>query len=435
MLKSDTIKLKQSERRKRLSELSELESLDAPQAEELERLTKEYRDAESQYQAAVIAEAGERGRVSDAAPDAEERERRELRSKARFGHFLAAALTGDPLAGESREYRQSLGLESGIPLAMFDAPREERADTVTPSPNANTGVSLRPVMPAVFARSVMPRLGVAMPMVGSGGYSVPVITTNLSAAAVAKGTAQESTAGAITARATTPHRVSARLTIAIEDVAGFGNDTFESALRQNLMLAMSDRLDLLALNGDGTGANPQGLLAQLTNPDDPTSIADFDSFVALAADGVDGGPWAESMRSIRLLVNAETMRLAEKAFQLPVFLDKGTGTANVSAVGRRGEMSAAAYLRDQTAGFMASARMPATASNIAQAIRYRSGTMGLDGVNAMEAATCPVWGSMSVDDIYSDAASGQRHLTLHALIGDVIVNYADAYTRVDLKVS
>ncbi len=267
MLKSDTIKLKQSERRQRLADLSARETLDDKETRELETLTTEYRTAETQMQAALITEAAEREAINadpNSVLDAEGRERRELRSRARIGHFLAARITGSPLASESAEYRASLNLTEGIPLQLFEldppARREVRADAATTIPSSNTGVNLRPVMPAIFARSVLPRLGVAMPMVGSGGYSIPVITANLSAAAVAKGAAQSSTAATITAKATTPHRVSARLTIQIEDVAAFGNDTFESALRQNLMLAMSDRLDLLGLTGDNTGANPQGLL-------------------------------------------------------------------------------------------------------------------------------------------------------------------------------
>ena len=54
-------------------------------------------------------------------------------------------------------------------------------------------------------------------------------------------------------------------------------------------------------------------------------------------------------------------------------------------------MSAASYLRDRAMGFFASSRMPATDTMIADAIRYRSGTMGLDGVNAMRTAIQPYW--------------------------------------------
>ena len=423
MLKSDNLKLRQASISKALAALAAVDQPDADQLAEIEGKTKEFRSLGAQIEAAIIGEAAERENVKP-----EDREKTDLKSRARIGHFLASRLTGSALASESAEYRDSLGLAEGIPLALFE--REVRADAASTIPASNTGVNLRPVMPAVFARSVLPRLGVAMPMVGSGAYSVPTITGSLSAAAVAKGTARDSTAATITASATVPHRVSARLTIQIEDVAQFGNDSFEAALRQNLMLALSDQLDALGLTGDNTGANPNGLLTQLTDPDNPANVATFDDFVAIAAGGIDGGPWAESMNAVRLLVNAETMRLAERSFR-----DREVGTGNQGRGIALGDMSAAAYLRMNTAGFFASSRMPATASDIAQAIRYRAGTMGLDGVNAVEAATCPIWSTLAIDDIYSDSANGQRHLTLHALIGDVIINYGDAYTRVDVKVS
>ena len=79
--------------------------------------------------------------------------------------------------------------------------------------------------------------------------------------------------------------------------------------------------------------------------------------------------------------------------------------------------------------------MPATATNIAQAIRYRTGTRGLGGVNAGRAAVCPVWSQVAIDDIYSDSASGTRHVTLHHLVGDVIVEQADAYAQTAFKLA
>ena len=359
-------------------------------------------------------------------PDAEHRERNELRAKSRVGDFLAARLKGEALDGASAEFRASLGLSEGIPLDIWQAPArrvEHRADVVSASPGSNEGVNVQPIFPAIFARAILPRLGVTMPQVGSGAYATMTIDSSLTAGSKAKGAAQESTAATLSTRSTTPHRVAARLSIAVEDVATIGAANFESTLRQNLQLALSDQLDSLGLTGDPTttATDPQGLFTQLTDPTDPGSVVDFDGFAALGADGIDGGPWAESMRDVRLLVNADTMKLAEKTFQ--------------STSGSKGELSAAAYLRDQTAGFMASSRMPATASNIAAAIRHRAGTMGLDGVDAMQTATCPVWATLSIDDIYSDAASGIRHFTISALIGDVLINHASAYERVDLKLA
>ena len=417
---------RQSKERGRMAELSRADSLSDEQRGELDGIEIGTPDLERQIRAATVAleeEEREAQTTETDSPDAEMRERIELRGKARLVNYLMAASEGRVVSGAEAELRQAAGVE-GVPLELFDLPRrqtEQRADAATTAPATGTGVNVDPVLPMIFARAVLPRMGVDMPRVGTGGYSTMTISAGLSAAAVDAGAAKESTAATLTAKTTTPHRVSARLSIRIEDVASVGVENFESSLRENLMLAMSDQLDKLGLTGDGQNANPQGLLPQLTDPTDPTAVVNFDAFVALAAGGIDGGPWAETMREVRLLVNAEAMRKAETTFQ--------------AATNYKGEMAAAAYLRSNSSGFFSSSRMPATASTIAQCIRYRAGTMGMDGVNAARTATCPVWNHLGIDDIFSDSASGTRHFTLHALIGDVLITQASAYERVDLKLS
>ena len=189
-----------------------------------------------------------------------------------------------------------------IPIELFDIPEqragkvETRADVATPAPTTGTGVNLDPIRPMIYARSVIPRLGVAMPSVGSGGYSTATVTTGLSAAALAKGGESMATAAALSAQTTTPHRVSARLSLRIEDIELIGVGNFESTLRQNLMLALSDRLDFLGLTGDGQAPNPEGLLTQLdySAVTDPGTVVDWPGYVQQAADGIDGGPWPKA---------------------------------------------------------------------------------------------------------------------------------------------
>lgn len=423
---------RQSKERQRMAELGLAESLTDETRAELDTIEKSTPDLERQIRAATVAveaeEAEQKTEEREAAPDAETRERIELRSKARLYKFLEAA-TGKSLSGAEAELHAATGISTGkIPLELFDVPRaeqrdENRADVATGAPATGTGVNLDPILPRIYARAVLPRMGVAMPRVASGGYATMTITTGLTAGARAAGAAQESTAAVLTPKTTEAHSISARLSVQIEAVAGVGVENFESRLRQNLMLSLSDALDRVGLTGDPdtVAAEPQGLFTQLTDPTDPTEVIDFDGFVGLAAGGIDGGPWAETMREVRLLTNAETMRKAETTFQ--------------SATNYKGETAAAVYLREKSGGFFSSRRMPATAATIAPAIRYRAGTLGLDGVDAMRTAVCPVWAEIGIDDIFSDSASGTRHFTLHALIGDVLITQADAYERVDIKVA
>ena len=422
MTASQRITLRLSAVRSRLNEIAGVEGDDfTPEIRsEAEALQREYSDLETRYRSATIAESAETETRQHDEPDRELRERIELRERATLTNYLLSAAQGRMPHGAELELQQAAGV-SGIPVELFEVrQRETRADAPTGSPST-VGVNVDPIRPLIYARAVLPRLGVAMPRVDSGTYATMTITAGLSAGAMAAGAARESTAATLTPKTTTAHRVSARLSIRIEDVATVGVGNFESSLRQNLTLTMSDELDKLGLNGNNTAPNPQGVLPQLTDPTDPTDVVDFDAFVAAVAGGIDGGPWAESMTAVLLLVNPETLRKAETTFQ--------------SATNYKGELSAASYIRANSAGFFSSRRMPATDTNIAQAIRYRRGTMGLDGVNAMRTAVCPMWNEVSIDDIYSDSASGIRHFTLHNLIGDVLIEQTDAYERIDLKLA
>ncbi len=417
------IRIDQSTHREKINALLAVETeLDDTQRTELQGLTTRMQHLELEYRAAEIADGPME--IADDAPvvSKDQRQRLELRSAARLTNYLLSHAQGKMPSGAELELQQEAKV-NGIPAELFDVARRETcADTLAPT--TGTGVNVDPVRPMLYARAVLPRLGVAMPRVGSGAYSTMTISAGLTAAATTAGSAFDATAATLTPQTTSAHRVTGRLSLRAEDIATVGPDNFESSLRQNLMLVMSDRLDHLGLTGDGTAPNPEGLFPQLDDPTDGSVIVSWPLFVSAMAGGIDGGPWAETLMQVMLLVNPETMRLAEATFQ------KGTGNQATP-----GDISAAAYLRANSAGFFSSRRMPDTVSDIASAIIYRAGTMGLDGVNAMRTAVCPMWNEISIDDIYSDSASAITHFTLHNLIGSVIIEQPDAYDRVDLKVS
>ena len=184
------------------------------------------------------------------------------------------------------------------------------------------GVNLDPIRPAVFANSIAPRLGVEMPRVASGTYASATITTSQSAVALAKSAAAAGTAGALTVTTATPKRVSARLELTLEDIAAVGQANFESILRENLALAISDQLDDQMINGAGTAPNLAGIFQALTDPTAaPTAIADFDTFVGAFADGVDG-LWSVGVKEVGVVAGVETYRLSARTFR-----DPATGTA------------------------------------------------------------------------------------------------------------
>ena len=411
---------RQSMERQKMAELSLVDDLSNEQRSELDKIEKGTPDLERQIRAATLATETEEAEALEAAndnPDAEQRERLELRSKASLTNYLTAALSGRQVDGAEAELRSAAGINDGIPLELWDVPQEieQRADAATGTPST-TGVNLAPIQPAIFANSIAPRLGIEMPRVPSGAYASATISTSLTAAAKEKGTAQESTEASFTVTSATPKRISARLSIQVEDVAAVGQANFESALRENLSLALSDELDKQAINGDGSAPNLSGILKGLTDPTDPTDTVDFDAFVAAFADGVEG-LWASTVKDVSIVVGPATYQKSVKTF-------RDVGTNN----GHRGDISFADYAMAHGGGWFTNKRMPAAASDIQQAILYRKG-------RTMRTAVCPHWGQISIDDIYSGSASGTRHFTALVLLGDVILVQPDAYEQMAFKLA
>ena len=341
-----------------------------------------------------------------------------MRGRASFGRYLVAALTGQQITGAEAEY-QAACKTPGIPIDLFEQDRPEiRVDVASGVPATGTGTTVAPIQPFVFSQSIAPMLGIEMPTVGSGSYSEMTISTALTAAAKNKATAQESTAAVLTPATATPRSIRGRLTLNLEDIAAIGQANFESALRQNAQAVVSDALDSQVITGNGTAPNLDGLINQLTDPTDPTAVAAFDDFVAAFTDSIDG-LWAGTPREIGIVANVDAFKLSAKTFR------DGSGGQS-----RAGDMAFSDYAKAHYGAWFTNKRMPATASTIARGIVYRMGRSGL------RTACLPTWGSIAVDDIYSDAQSGQRHFTLNVLVGSkVLIVQPDAYDLVEFKVS
>ena len=419
---------RQSKERQRMAELARESELTDETRAEFDRIEAGTPDLERQIRAATVAvDEEERASTIDkgaTAPDAETRERIELRSRVSIGAFLVAALKGKAVAGAEAELQQAAGVD-GIPLEVFDtrevlearAARDRGAEhrNITPSPGT-VGVNLDPVRPAVFAPSIAPRLMIDMPMVGTGTYATGTISSAtgsvVTADAVAKSADVPFTAGAITTQTTTPKRVGGRLGLTLEDIAAVGTANFESVLRENLSLVLSDELDDQMINGDGSNNDLTGIFQRLTDPAAPAAnVETWARFLTIQASGIDG-LWATELSHIGMVVNPETYRLAAVTFQ-----------------GTDAEESAAMYMKRSGDSFFTNKRMPDKANHIAPGILCRKGRMG------MRTAVCPHWGYVSIDDIYSGARKGERYFTVSVLVGDVILVQPDAYEQVAFRVS
>ncbi len=407
---------RQSRERQRMAELSREENLTDETRAELDRIETGTPDLERQLRAAQAAvDQEQEGQTRTVEPDAERRERIELRSKASLVEYLLARMQGRMVQGAEAELAKAAEISDGaIPIELWDVPPERRADAPTDAPGT-VGVNLDPIRPMLFANSIAPRLGIDMPRVASGTYASATISKAMTAAAKAKGGAAEATAAAFTVTTATPKRVSARMSVRIEDIAAVGQANFESALRENLAAVLSDELDDQAINGDGSAPNLAGILQRLADPTDPTAVADFDAFVAAFAGGIDG-LWASTVKDVAIVAGVDTYKLAARTFRDAAGQDLGA-------------TSAADYAMQNFGGFWTNKRMPDSAGNIQQAILHRKGRTGL------RTAVCPHWGEVGIDDIYSGSAAGERHFTMHVLLGDVILVQPDAYAQSAFKLA
>ena len=403
-----------SEKRGRVAALLAQEKRTAEESAELRDLPAGISDLSDQLAAATAVEASAQATPEPPGPpvvDAEARERLALRGRSRLGAFLMAALLGRSVPGGAEsEYQAACGV-TGIPIDLFEQDRPQRQTAaVTPAPTTGTGVTVAPVQPFVFAPSIAPRLGIAMPQVGSGGYSEMTISTALPASPKAKGADADDTAGALRSVSANPRRISTRLSLTLEDVASIGVGNFEAALRQNASMALSDAYDTQCIAGDGVAPNVNGLLNQLATVNDPP-IYTLAGVLGVAGDQVDG-LWASRLKELALVVNPETYG----EFVAAVF----TGT----------DATLGDHLAMKLGGYWTNKRMPATVSTIAQGIVYRMGQAGI------RTASHPTWGSISIDDLYTDSRSGQRHFSMHVLVGDkVLIVQPDAYDRVKFKLA
>ena len=434
MTETQKIELRRSKVRERLAEIAKLagdQYGDEIRTEE-SALQDEYGALELRHRTALISEDRDldASRTAAGDVDAEHRERVELRGRASLTQYLLSAARGRLPGGAEHELQAAAGV-SGVPLELWDVPQPERRSgaeqrAITPAPGT-VGINLDPIRPAVFANSIAPRLGIEMPRVASGTYASATIGTSQSAAALAKSGAAVGATGAITVTTASPKRVSARLELTLEDIASVGQANFESILRQNLSLALSDALDSQVVNGSGTAPNLTGMFSRLTSPTAaPTAVADFDTFVGAFAGGIDG-LWSNTVQDVAIVCGVATYRLSAQTF-------RDIATADL------GDQAFSDYAASRYGGWWTNKRMPdagtfMSTDHIQQAILYRKGRSMMGGSMGMRTAACPHWGEVSIDDVYSGSASAERYFTMHILLGDVIIVQPDAYAQVAFQVA
>ena len=393
--------IRQSELVEKINGLRKIETRSTEQDTALQTAENEYADVQRQLRAAL---------ADDGAPadSGETAERREIRSRASLGGFLRAYGGGVAADGAEAEWLAAEGCaQREIPLSMLVAP-ETRA-TVSPGPtDADTVTNTGPTIHPVFERTVGPYCGIEMPTVGAGQQNYPFLSTSVTGGYVAKGADVVETAAGYTVKTATPKRAGAAFTYSIHDSALYG--PLESDLRRDMTSVVADVIDNALLNGDGQGANANGILAQLTDPDVPTDTVTWDSAVALYMGYVDS-KYALDESAVKMLVGKATYRKLGSLLR---------GTDSMTP--------AATWLRTNTGGLRSTNRIAAPASNVQQAVVIRD--------SPDRRAVCPIWRGLEyIRDIYTGSKKGEVTTTVNLLLGDVVILRPDAYEQAAYKVA
>ena len=190
---------------------------------ESDKLGTEYRNAESQHRAAVIAEGEEQAAAEGehGNGDGEPAEVRALIGRVGIRDYLAPAAGGVGLHGPAAELNAAMNVatvgRSGgilIPWRMLECPEhraapaprgEHRAFTTTT--NLDGGTAQRPILQRLFGMDIMGALGVRIDTVPAGMTEWPLVTGGVAPNQKAEGTAADAAvAAAFTTETLKPKR-------------------------------------------------------------------------------------------------------------------------------------------------------------------------------------------------------------------------------------
>ena len=394
---------RQSKERGRVAELAVADELTDETRAELDTIETGTPDLERQIRAATLAVETEETEQRDAAAtgnkeglDAEDRERLELRSKARLGRYVQAAMENRAADGAEGELNAAVGIGANrFPLELLTPPErrvaltEDRATTAV-----DTQTMPRTWLDRLFAETAAMRLGITMESVPAGSASFPVTTAGASAAQRGKDQAAADTAWTVGVTELTPKRNAATLKFSIEDSSRIPG--LESALTRDLRMALTEGIDRAIFIGD-SGATPnagdivglQGAAIDKTTLTQTNKIKGPETLSAFLAliDGIH----ANTLGDLNVVSAVGAYRLWETTVI--------NSTSTVTTLAK--------FLRDAGLSWAARGSIEdATANGDFAAFVGRR--MGIDG-----AGVAALWSAGElIRDPYTDAAKGTVHLTM-----------------------
>jgi len=256
------ISRRQSEIRSALALLVGKEKPTDDETKSMETMDAEYRNNETRYRAALIAEDTER---KEAGRDLETRDGKawsDLIGRFEMRQVALALDEGAVLKGPTAEVVQELrskGGFRGIPIPWLALERRvgETVASGTPDPK-----DTKPIIDRLFPASVAGRMGAQMINIDAGLVEWPVVTSSVTAGWANGETASVagSTAFATTDKAMNPSNTLGITMKITRKTLKQSGDALEQAVRRDMSSAIESALDKAVFLGAGSSGEPAGVL-------------------------------------------------------------------------------------------------------------------------------------------------------------------------------
>lgn len=262
MLESVKIQRRQSEVRQQLAALVGQEKPTEDEVRSMETMDAEYRQNETRYRAALIAEDTERREAKDELETRGDDDWRDLISKFEVRQIALALDEGRALDGATAEVVQELrsrGGYRGIPVPWLAL--EQRAGETIAS-GVPEPVRTMPIIDRLFAGSVAQRMGASFINIDHGGVDYPVTVSDVQAgwASTETGAVAGPTPYETLDRPLRPdNTLGIQMKITRKALKQTG-DALEQAVRRDMNGAVSEALDRAVFQGSGAAGQPYGVL-------------------------------------------------------------------------------------------------------------------------------------------------------------------------------
>lgn len=262
MLESVKIARRQSEIRQTLAGLVGKETPSEDELRQIEALDLEFRNNETRYRAALIAEDTERRDAGNELETRSAQEWAELMAGFEMRQVALALDEGRQLDGETAEIVTELRSAGGfrgipVPWQALEVRAGETVASGTPNP-----IQTRPIIDRLFPDSVAARMGAQMISIEAGAVEWPVTTSAVTAGWADGETANVAgpTVYATTDRAMSPdHNLGIQMRITRKTLKQSGA-ALEQAVRRDMSGAMGAAMDQAAFLGTGANGQPLGVI-------------------------------------------------------------------------------------------------------------------------------------------------------------------------------